>query len=82
MIIPRNSNQCALDVSVIYGKPEVHPKIFSGKKTFKKCKPSDFKFYPSKLTINKTFPYNNVKLSVLFCIVYGSENGLKFNITA
>ena len=25
------SNQCILDVSIIFGKPEVHPQFFSGK---------------------------------------------------
>ena len=30
------SNQWALDVSLISGKPEVHPKVFSGKKLLKK----------------------------------------------
>ena len=32
------------------------PKYLSGKKIFKKWNPSDFKFYPSKLT-DKKFPH-------------------------
>ena len=32
------------------------PKFLSGEKLFKKCHPSDFKFYPSKLAYKK-FPH-------------------------
>ena len=44
-------SQCALGVSVMSEKPEVYPKNFSGKNTFKKCNPPDFtgESYPSKL---------------------------------
>ena len=51
------------------GKPEVHPKGFSGKNILKKCSPPDSKFYPIKLT-NKNVPiWCNVKFPLLFCIV-------------
>ena len=47
------------DVSVIFGKPEVHPIIFLWLKTFEKCNPTDFKFYLGKLN-NKMFPYGAI----------------------
>ena len=50
------SNQCVLDVSIMSGKPEVHPGIFSGKKLLRNINFTDFKFYTSKLT-NKNFPH-------------------------
>ena len=43
------SSRYALYVSVIFGKPEVHP-IFRCLKTFYKYNPPDFNFYPRKLT--------------------------------
>ena len=46
-----DSSQCALGKSSIALKPEDHPKILSGKKTFKKCNLPD-----SKLT-DKKFPH-------------------------
>ena len=50
------SSQCARGKSSIARKPEDHPNILSGKKTFQKYNPPDFKFYLSKLT-NKIFPH-------------------------
>ena len=38
--------ECALDDSGIPGKLEIHPIILLVK-TFQKCYPPDFKFYPS-----------------------------------
>ena len=60
------SNQCALDVSVISGKPEVHTKFFSGNKTFQKCDSPCFKFYPSKLII-KFSPYGVMQFFFFVC---------------
>ena len=60
------SSQSASGKSSIARKPEDHPKCFNWKKTFQKCNPPDFKFYPSKLT-NKHFPiWRDVKFSFFF----------------
>ena len=46
------SNQCSLDVSVISRKPEVNPKTFTGKNTFKKATLQILNFIPVKLGIH------------------------------
>ena len=51
------SNECALDLSVISGKPKSIPKFSNGKKAFKKCNTPDFKFYLSKLHSKLTLHY-------------------------
>ena len=48
------SAQCGK--SYIVWKRKTILKFLTGKKTFKKCNPPDFKFYPSKL-IDKNFPH-------------------------
>ena len=48
--------QCARDKSFIARKPEVHSILLVVKNLLKKCNPSDFKFYLSKLTCKKS-PY-------------------------
>ena len=50
------SSQCARGKPSIARKPEDHPKVLSGKKTFQKRNPPDFKFYPCKLT-DTVFPH-------------------------
>ena len=50
------SSLCARGKSSIARKPEDIPTFLIGKKTFKKCNPSDFKFYLSKLSDKKNFP--------------------------
>ena len=65
------SNQWILDVSIISGKPEAHPKISQW------CNPLDSKFYLSKLT-NKISPYS---VLLILGVVHCSENRLKINIT-
>ena len=59
------------------------PKLLVVKKSFKKCNPPDFKFYPSKLTISTISPYGVMLdfLFFVFCIVYYSEIRLKMSIT-
>ena len=61
-------------------KPEVSYQNLLMVKTFKKVNLPDFKFYLLKLI--KYFPiWCNVKFSLLFSIVYCSENRLTINIT-
>ena len=48
-------NVYAHHISVISGKPEVHPVMSQWEKTFQKYNSPDFKFYPGKLT-NKISP--------------------------
>ena len=57
---------CARDKSFIARKPEVHSILLVVKKTLKKCNPSDFKFYLSKLTYKKS-PYG-VMLNFFRCL--------------
>ena len=59
-------SRCARDKSFIARKPEVHSILLVLKKLLKKCNPSDFKFYLSKLTYKKS-PYG-VMLNFLRCL--------------
>ena len=75
------SNQCALDFSIFCTKTRsVIPKFVNGKTLKKRVNLPDFKFCLPKLI--KYFPiWCNVKFSLLFRIVYCSENRLTINIT-
>ena len=67
--------QCALDVSIFSGKPEVHPKSHCCKNTFQNCNPPDFKFYLGKVNVNFESVFtaiNNTKMQ---------RNGPGINIT-
>ena len=60
------------------------PKFLSGKNLYKKCNPPDVKFYVSILTIQNFPPYGVLlilgQFSLLFCIVYCSEEDSKFTL--
>ena len=57
------------------------PKIFNGKKTFKKCNPLDFKFYLNKFN-NKNFTHRcNVNFVSTFTALNNIKKQRKFNIT-
>ena len=63
-------SQCALNVSE---KPREHLKKFclkKKKKNFQNCNRPDFKFHPGKLTNKKICIWCNVKVALLFCIVF------------
>ena len=62
------SNASVLNISVISGKPEVHPTISEWQKNFSKLEPPDFNFMPVSLLI-KISPYGvmlSLGLFVLF----------------
>ena len=62
-----------------FGKTGSPSQNFLSVKNFSKCNPPDF--IPVSQVI-KNFPiWCNVEFSLLFCIVYCSENRLKINIT-
>ena len=51
------SRQCALNVSIITGNPEVYPIISLWYKTFQKYNLPDFNFYLGKLNHKNKSPY-------------------------
>ena len=75
------SSQCACGKSSVAWKPEVNPKILSGKnlKTVKKCNPPDFKFYLGKLT-NEISPYGVMLNSVCFFCINAMKTDTKLTL--